>query len=166
VREAIFDILEHGIEDFRIEGTRVLDLFAGTGALGLEALSRGARFCLFVDDGAEARAAIRKNADALGVIGQCRIWRRNAAKLGPCAPRPPYELIFADPPYGKGVGTLALRSLEGGDWMAPHAVVVLEEAVRATVDVPQTLSRMDERVYGDTKVHFLRSLDEKRASPR
>ncbi len=89
VREAIFNILAHGIDGFAIEGARVLDLFAGTGALGLEALSRGARFCQFVDDDAEARGLIRRNADALGVIGQCKIWRRDATRLGPCAPQPP-----------------------------------------------------------------------------
>jgi 16S rRNA (guanine966-N2)-methyltransferase len=157
VREAVFNILEHGIDGFTIDGARVLDLFAGTGALGFEALSRGARSCLFVDDGAAARGVIRQNADALGVIGQCKIWRRNAAKLGPCAPRPPYRLIFADPPYGRGLGTLALLSLDSGGWLAPGAVVVIEEGERAALGLPGSLSTIRERTYGETKVHFLRA---------
>ena len=157
VREALFNILEHGIAAFDIEGTRVLDLFAGTGALGLEALSRGARFCLFIDDGAEARGLIRRNADALGLIGQCKIWRRDAARLGPCAPQPPYGLIVADPPYGKGLGTRALQSLRQGGWMEPGAVVALEESARAEVAIPEGLRVIDERIYGDTKILFLRT---------
>jgi 16S rRNA (guanine966-N2)-methyltransferase len=157
VREAVFNILEHGAPTFGIEGSRVLDLFAGTGALGLEALSRGARFCLFVDDGADARGLIRRNADALGLIGQCKIWRRDAVRLGRCAPQPPYDLIFADPPYGKGLGARALLSLSQGGWMAPGAVVVLEESDRAEVTIPEGLRRIDERSYGDTKIMFLRT---------
>src|SRR5205823_4537516 len=127
VREAIFNILTHGIEGFSIEDARVLDLFAGTGALGLEALSRGARFCQFVDDAAEARGLIRHNADALGVIGKCKIWRRDATRLGWAAPQPPFDLVFADPPYNKGIGEKALVSLVSGGWLAPGAIVVLEE---------------------------------------
>jgi 16S rRNA (guanine966-N2)-methyltransferase len=90
VREAIFNILAHGIEGFEMEGQRVLDLFAGTGALGLEALSRGAKFAQFVDEGSEARGIIRQNADGLGLIGQSKIWRRDGTKLGPCAPLAPF----------------------------------------------------------------------------
>jgi 16S rRNA (guanine966-N2)-methyltransferase len=114
VREAILNILAHGIAGFSLEGARVLDLFAGTGAMGLEALSRGARFCQFVDDSAAARGLIGGNADGLGVIGQCKIWRRDATKLGPCAPQPPFDLVFADPPYNKGLGQKALASLVAG----------------------------------------------------
>src|SRR4029078_12286824 len=98
VREAIFNILIHGVQGFSIEGARVLDLFAGTGAMGLEALSRGARFCQFVDDSAEARGIIRRNADALGLIGQCKIWRRDATRLGPAAPPPRFHLRLYAPP--------------------------------------------------------------------
>ena len=156
VREAIFNILEHGVDGFAIEGSRVLDLFAGTGALGLEAMSRGARFCLFIDDGPDARGAIRRNADALGVIGRCKIWRRDAARLGACAPQPPFDLAFVDPPYGKGLGERALHSLVQGGWLATGAVVVVEESARAEVDIPEHLARFDEREYGDTKVLFLR----------
>ena len=154
VREAIFNILAHGIADFSINGARVLDLFAGTGAMGLEALSRGARFCQFVDDSAEARGVIRRNADALGVIGQCKIWRRDAARLGPCAPQPGFDLIFADPPYGKGLGQKALVSLVEGGWLNPDGVAVLEEDAGATVSSVDGLAPLDVRTYGETRVWF------------
>jgi 16S rRNA (guanine966-N2)-methyltransferase len=103
VREAIFNRLEHGVAGLQLDGARVLDLFAGTGALGLESLSRGARNVLFIDDSETARGLIRRNADELGVIGQVKLWRRDAAKLGPCAPMSPFGLVFMDPPYGKGL---------------------------------------------------------------
>jgi 16S rRNA (guanine966-N2)-methyltransferase len=144
VREAIFNILAHGVEDFSIEGARVLDLFAGTGAMGLEALSRGARFCQFVDDAAEARGIIRRNADALGLIGQCKIWRRDATRLGPAAPQPGFDLVFADPPYGKGLGTQALKSL-------------IDEAERAELPCPPELKELDRRIYGETQVLIARA---------
>lgn len=157
VREAIFNILSHGIEDFDIEGARVLDLFAGTGALGLEAISRGAKFAQFVDEAADARGSIRQNAESLGLIGQVKIWRRDATKLGPCVPLAPFGLIFIDPPYGKGQGTLSLASLVDGGWAAPRAIIVLEEVLKAQVDLPTGLELLQTREYGETKVLFLRS---------
>ena len=157
VREAIFNILSHGIEGFSLEGARVMDLFAGTGAMGLEALSRGARFCQFVDDSAAARGLIGSNADGLGVIGQCKIWRRDATKLGPCAPQPPFDLVFADPPYNKGLGHKALTALVAGGWLAPGAVVVLEEAEKADVAEVPGLAPLDRRIYGDSQVRFYRA---------
>jgi 16S rRNA (guanine966-N2)-methyltransferase len=156
VREATFNILEHSVENYSIANSRVLDLFAGTGAFGLEALSRGARFCLFVENDAEARALIRRNADALGVIGQCKIWRRDAAKLGPCAPQLPFNLVFADPPYGKGLATRALLSLCAGKWITPDAVIMIEEDRRTEVAIPEGLYSFAERRYGDTQILFLR----------
>jgi 16S rRNA (guanine966-N2)-methyltransferase len=156
VREAIFNVLVHGVEGFALEGARVLDLFAGTGALGLEALSRGARFALFVDESAAARAAVRRNAETLDVTGQIKIWRRDATKLGPCAPLAPFNLAFIDPPYGRGLGEAALAQLIAGGWLAPDAVVVLEEAEKAAVAVPDSLDLLDSRAYGDTQVLFLR----------
>ena len=156
VRETVFNILAHGIGGLEIEGARVLDLFAGTGAMGLEAISRGARFCQFVDDSAEARGLIRRNADALGVIGLAKIWRRDAAKLGPCAPQPGFDLVFCDPPYAKGLGEKALASLVSGQWLNPSAVVVLEEALKAEVPPAAGLALIDERSYGDTKIRFYR----------
>jgi len=154
VREAIFNILAHGVEGFAIEGTRVLDLFAGTGAMGLEAVSRGSRFCQFVDDSAEARGLIRRNADALGVIGQVKIWRRDATRLGPCAPQPGFDLVFADPPYGKGLGTKALAALVEGGWLMPRAVIVVEEALGAELHAPDSLTLLSQRDYGETQVRF------------
>lgn len=157
VRESIFNILAHGVDGFSLEGARVLDLFAGTGAMGLEALSRGARFCQFVDDSAEARGVIRRNADALGVIGQCKIWRRDAVKLGPAAPQPGFDLIFADPPYNKDLGSKALISLVAGQWLNPQALVVVEEAENAILACPPELSELDRRVYGDTQILIARA---------
>jgi len=156
VREAIFNILAHGIDGFDIAGARVLDLFSGTGALGLEAVSRGARFCQFVDDSAEARGMVRRNADALGVIGLVKIWRRDATKLGPCAPQPGFDLVFADPPYGKGLGEQALHSLVDGGWLNDGAVVIVEEAGKAEIGNVAGLTLLNARDYGDTQVRFYR----------
>ncbi len=164
VREAIFNILAHGIERFALKDARVLDLFAGTGALGLEALSRGARFAQFVDDSAEARGIIRRNADVLGEIGRCKIWRRDASQLGQCAPQPPFDLVFIDPPYGKDLAIKALTTLIEGDWLNPGAVIVLEESTRVEVDAPTGLDVLDTRIYGDTQVIILRALDTCRLS--
>jgi 16S rRNA (guanine966-N2)-methyltransferase len=156
VRESLFNILAHGIADFSLEDARVMDLFAGTGALGLEAISRGAKFCLFVEDDAGARGVIRNNADTCGVIGQCKIWRRDATDLGPSAPQSPYDLVFVDPPYGKGLGEKALASLIGGGWLSKGAVVVLEESEKAVVSDVAELALLDARVYGDTQVRIYR----------
>jgi 16S rRNA (guanine966-N2)-methyltransferase len=151
VRESLFNILAHGVDGFDLQDARVMDLFAGTGALGLEALSRGAKFCQFVEESAEARGVIRKNADAMGAIGQCKIWRRDATDLGACAPQSPFDLIFADPPYGKGLGEKALASLVAGAWLSTGAVVVLEEAKGVEVK-SGNLKLVDRRLYGDTQV--------------
>jgi len=156
VREAIFNRLEHGVADFTIKDSRVLDLFAGTGALGLEALSRGSRHVHFIDNSDIARGMIRRNADALGVIGQCKLWRRDASSLGSCTPMSPYSLVFLDPPYGKGLAETALKSLVAGSWLAQNAVVVVEEAAKVDVALPDHLALLKEQRYGDTKVLILR----------
>src|SRR5215475_14057098 len=109
LRESLFNILAHAYGD-PVDGARVLDLFAGTGALGFEALSRGARFALFVDDAAEARALIRDSVTALGLGGATRIFRRDATKLGDAAPVDPFALVFLDPPYRQGLAGRALIS--------------------------------------------------------
>src|SRR5687768_2016154 len=109
LRESLFNILMHAYGD-PVTGARVLDLFAGTGALGLEAMSRGAAFALFVDDGAEARALIRENVESLGLGGTTRIFRRDATKLGAAHPVLPFSLAFLDPPYGRGLAEKALAS--------------------------------------------------------
>ena len=118
--------------------------------------SRGARFCQFVDDSAEARGVARRNADELGIIGLVKLWRRDATKLGPCAPQPGFDLVFADPPYGKGLGEKALTSLLEGKWLNAGAVVVLEEAQKAEMAEIDGLTLLDRRDYGDTQVRFYR----------
>ena len=151
LRESIFDILEHRFPG-RIEGARVVDLFAGTGALAIEALSRGARFALFVDNGAEARALLRANVEALALGGVTRIWRADATKLGAAPAGGPFALAFLDPPYGQGLAGPALASLIEGGWLEPDALCVVEEAAKAAIAAPAGLAPVDERVYGDTKI--------------
>jgi 16S rRNA (guanine966-N2)-methyltransferase len=156
VRESLFNILAHGVEDFTLEGARVLDLFAGTGALGIEALSRGAAYCLFVEDDADARGVIRENIEGMGLTGITKVWRRDATKLGPAAPMQPFQLLFADPPYGKGLGEKALAAALEGGWLAPGAICVLEERADADVNLPPAFTEIDTRSYGDTALHFFR----------
>ena len=156
VRESVFNILAHGIKGFDLEGARVADLFAGTGALGLEALSRGAAFCVFVEDDANARAIIRRNVEGFGLTGQTRIFRRDATDLGMAGDRDIATLMFLDPPYGKGLGTRALASAMAGRWLAPGAVVVCEERDGETITLPAALTQIDRRTYGDTQIVFLR----------
>ena len=121
LRESLFNILMHAYGD-PVTGARVLDLFAGTGALGIEAISRGAAFALFVDDGVEARALLRDNVETLGLGGVTRIFRRDATKLGPAHPLEPFSLVFLDPPYGKGLAEKALASARDGGWLTPGAL--------------------------------------------
>ena len=154
VRESLFNILQHGVEGFSLAGARVIDLFAGTGALGLEALSRGAAFCLFVDDRVEARALIRTNIEALQLTGATRIFRRDATDLGPAGTMTPFALAFLDPPYGKGLGERALHS--DGGWLAANALVVLEERAGVEIALPEKFAQIDRRSYGDTQVLLAR----------
>ena len=156
VRQALFNVLEHGAPAVDFDGARVLDLFAGSGALGLEACSRGARFCLFVEDSAEARGAIRRNVEALHLTGTTKIWRRDATKLGPAGTMQSFDLVFLDPPYGKGLGVRALQSAEGG-WIREGAVAVLEERADTEVALPPGFEEIDTRVYGDTKLIVMRA---------
>jgi 16S rRNA (guanine966-N2)-methyltransferase len=157
VRQALFNVLEHGAPGVEFENVRVLDLFAGSGALGLESLSRGARFCLFVEERAEARAAIRRNVEALHLTGATKIWRRDATKLGETGTLAPFDLVFLDPPYGKGLGTNALQSAAAGGWIRPGAIAVLEERADAGVELPEAFEQIDARVYGDTKIIVMRA---------
>src|SRR3954454_17662527 len=130
LRESLFNILMHAYGD-PVDGARVLDLFAGTGALGIEAVSRGARFALFVDNGTEARALLRANVEALGLGGVTKVFRRDASDLGPAHPVEPFSLVFLDPPYGKGLAEKALLALREGGWLLPGAMRVVEEAKAA-----------------------------------
>jgi 16S rRNA (guanine966-N2)-methyltransferase len=160
-RQAIFNMLRHkafGI-GFALEGAAVADLFAGTGALGIEALSQGARFCLFVDDSAESRAVQRENVEALGLAGVTKIWRRDATDLGPIntGAGGPFDLVFLDPPYRKGLIPRALTSLKEGGWLAPNALIVAESDAKEEFETPG-FTLLDTRDYGETRVRFLAPL--------
>ncbi|MBE2277171.1 MAG: 16S rRNA (guanine(966)-N(2))-methyltransferase RsmD [Rhodobacteraceae bacterium] len=154
VREAIFNLLTNGAHDNPVPGARVLDLFAGTGALGLEALSRGAARVAFVDDGARARALLRSNIEKMQAMGITDVWRRDATRLGPNRGAP-YSLVFLDPPYRQALGEAALASALAGGWLAPGATVVWEEGVAPLP--PEGFTQTDQRRYGDTLVTLLRS---------
>ena len=151
VREAIFNILAHGIAEFRLEGVRVLDLFAGTGALGLEALSRGAAYAVFIEEDAGARGLIRANIETLGLTGVTKVFRRDATQLGEPGRIEPFGLVFLDPPYGKGLGQQALASARAGRWLTPGAVIVLEERAGSVTTLPAGFTELDRRTWGDTQ---------------
>jgi len=155
LREALFNILAHAYGD-PVTDARVLDLFAGTGALGLEAVSRGAAFALFVDDAAEARALLRGNVEALGLGGVTRIFRRDATRLGAAHPVEPFSLVFADPPYGRGLAEQALAAARDGGWLTPDAQVIVEEAVDAKFTAAEGFAESERRAYDDTELIFLR----------
>lgn len=156
VRESLFNILSHR-DGFAFDGARVIDLFAGSGALGFEAMSRGGAFCLFVDTDAAARGAIRDNIEALSLFGNTRIHRRPADALGakPANVGEPFTLGFLDPPYRKGLIAPALKVLSEGGWLTPGALVVVEHAKDEDVPLPPGFSEEDQRVFGDTAVTFL-----------
>ena len=155
-REALFNILIHAYGD-PVTAARVLDLFAGTGALGIEAISRGAAYALFVDEGVEARSLLRDNVETLGLGGVTRIFRRDATKLGPAHPLEPFDLVFLDPPYGKGLAEKALVSAREGGWLKPQALVVVEEAADAGFKAPEGFEELERRKYDDTEFVFLRA---------
>lgn len=157
LRETIFNILAHGL-DVDLNGSRVLDLFAGSGALGFEAISRGARHCTFIEEGAEARGAIRRNMEALGLNGAAKIFRRDAARLGGAGTVEPFDIVFADPPYDKGLGEKAFLSAVQGNWVQPDAVCILEERASALIEMPEAFELLDERTAGDSQILFYRWL--------
>ncbi len=155
LRQTLFDILAHAHDD-KLKGGRVLDLFAGTGALGIEALSRGAAYALFVEDGVEARGLIRQNIETLGLTGRSRVFRRDATALGPAGTVPPADLVFADPPYEKGLGELALAGARDGGWLNPGALCILEESAKAPLDTLDGFEQIDRRDVGDSRLVFYR----------
>jgi 16S rRNA (guanine966-N2)-methyltransferase len=156
LRESVFNILMHAYDN-PLQGARVLDLFAGTGALGIEAVSRGAAFALFVDNGAEARALLRNNVESLALGGVSKVYRRDATDLGPAHPMQPFSLALLDPPYGKGLAEKSLASLRDGGWLVPAALVVVEEAKAAGFAVPDGFEELERRAYDDTEFVFLRA---------
>jgi len=159
-RESLFNVLAHR-GDFSFEGARVIDLFAGSGALGLEALSRGAGFCLFVETDAEARAAIRDNIEALGLFGNTRLHRRSATTLGkkPAGVGPPFTLAFLDPPYAMDLVQPALETLKSGDWLADGASVVVEQGKDETPVRLEGYAELDRRSYGAAQIGVFRFAD-------
>lgn len=154
VREAVFNLLTNGPYGDPVAGARVLDLFAGSGALGLEALSRGAARVAFVDDGAASRALLRRNIDLMQATGVTDVWRRDATRMGPNR-GPGYDLVFLDPPYGMGLGERALASLAAGGWLSPSALIVWEEGKAQAA--PAGFESLDQRRYGDTFVTLLKA---------
>lgn len=159
-RETLFNILAHGDDLFAegrsLEGATVIDLFAGTGALGLEALSRGAAFALFVDSSIEGRGLIRENMLACGVAARARLFKRDATKIGPRGKMEQVDLVFLDPPYGKGLGEKALIALDEGDWLKQGALVIVEESAKAGFAPPAAFETLQTRQMGDTQIAFLR----------
>ncbi len=153
-REAVFNVLAHRFSD-KLQGGRVLDLFAGTGALGLEALSRGGAYGVFIEESAEGRGLIRDNVETFGLTGRTKIFRRDAAALGEAGTLAPFDLVFADPPYGKGLGERSLQSAKAGGWLRPGALCVVEEAAAAAFDAGSGFSVIDERNYGETVIRFI-----------
>lgn len=151
LREALFNVLIHAYGD-PVAGARVLDLFAGTGALGLEAISRGAAFSIFVDEGAEARSLVRRNVESLGAGGVSRLFRRDATRLGAAAPNAPVSLVFCDPPYGRGLAAPALLSCLEGGWLAPGALVVVEDAAENAFALPGPFAESERRRYGESEI--------------
>lgn len=157
-RESLFNVLTHAPWSPGLEGARVLDLFAGSGALGFEALSRGAAFALFVETDAAARGAIRQNIEALALFGETRLHRRDATDLGhkPAGLGAPFDLVFLDPPYATDLGHHALARLAPGGWVTPEALMVYECGADETPNMGG-LSLLDERIWGAAKVLFLKA---------
>lgn len=158
VREALFNVLQHNAFDIELEGARILDLFAGSGALGIEALSRGAAYCIFIDEALPARAAMRENIDALGLGGQTRVFRRDATRLSPAGNLGAFDIVFADPPYDGHLGEAALTSILKGGWLKPSGIFVLEERKTAEINLPENVEILDQRSHGEAQVLIIRQL--------
>lgn len=151
VRENLFNIIAHSYSD-RLHGTRVLDLFAGSGALGIEAISRGSRFVLFVESSIEGRSLLRQNVEKFSLQGKSKIYRRDATDLGERGALPPFDLVFADPPYNCGFGELAAASLLAHGWLADGALLVLEEAENSAPASLPGYDCIERRNYSGTVV--------------
>ncbi|ESQ82723.1 methyltransferase [Asticcacaulis sp. AC466] len=157
-REAIFNILAHADWAPTLEGARVMDVFAGSGALGFEAMSRGAAFCLFVETDDAARGAIRDNVETFGLFGTTRVHRRDATQLGtrPGSQAEAFDLVFLDPPYRKGLGEKALTALAGGNWLSENAIIVFERAADEDDFVTELWQKINVKTYGAAQVLFLK----------
>lgn len=148
-RESLFNILSHKLD---FGDKRVIDLFAGTGALGLEAVSRGAKYALFVEESAEGRGLLRSNIEAFDLQGNSKVWRRDATKLGPIGQMSKFDIAFMDPPYGKGLGEGALEALRTGKWLADDAIIIVEESKGNLPQNPLGYKLLDERSFGTTEI--------------
>lgn len=164
-RESLFNILSHNHSE-SLAGTRMLDLFAGTGAVGLEALSRGVASVLFVDNAVQARGLLRKNIEALSLQGRARVFRRDATALGPAGTIAPFQLVFADPPYGRKLGERALEAAWRGGWLSDGALIILEERDDVVPDLDPCFRLLDRRGFGDTKMYFYRYMADRRETDR
>jgi 16S rRNA (guanine966-N2)-methyltransferase len=152
-RESLFNILSHAYPE-ALNATRMMDLFAGTGAVGLEGASRGCRHVLFVESSVEGRGLLWENIDALGLHGRTRMLRRDATDLGSVGNLEPFDFLFADPPYAQGLGEKAFAAAADGGWLVPGALAILEERADVVVDVPPAFLFLEVRTFGDSKMHF------------
>lgn len=164
VRQAIFNVLEHRNfgDEFALRDARVIDLFAGTGALGIEAISRGAAYALLIDDAAESRAALRRNVENLNLTGVTKIWRRDARDLGRNVHKA-FDIAFLDPPYHRSLIPLTLASLHKGGWLHPHSIVVVEAAEDESILPTNQFELLHQRRHGQTQIAFLRRAQTDRA---
>lgn len=154
-RESLFNIIGH-VYPQALDGARVIDLFAGTGAVGLEAVSRGCKTALFVENGVEGRGLLWENIDSFGLHGRARILRRDATNLGPSNNIEPFDFLFADPPYSQGLGEKAMLSAHAGNWLAAGALAILEERADINPVVDPVFKLLESRTFGDTRMDFFR----------
>jgi len=155
IRESLFNVILHNYAD-NLDNCRVLDLFAGTGALGIEALSRGARFALFIENSIEGRGLLRQNVENLSLQGHSKIFRRDATSLGPVGSITPFDLVFADPPYGQGFGEKAAAGLLSGGWLQPSAILMLEESRESAPEGLPGFERLEAKSYAGTHIGIFR----------
>jgi 16S rRNA (guanine966-N2)-methyltransferase len=158
VKESIFNILLHGINDFNMENIEVMDIFCGTGALGLEAISRGARHSVFIDFDSDAIKIARQNAWSMGLDDKITMLKLDAQYLAkpPKVVKSPASLVFLDPPYNKGLVYSTLLGLKSKGWLKQKALCVVEVAAREIPDFPKEFYILNERIYGLTRIFFLR----------
>ncbi len=152
-RESLFNILNHSYSQ-KLRETRILDVFAGTGALGLEAISRGAHYCVFMEIGAEGRGLLRTNIETFSLTGHTKVFRRDATKPGPIGTMGAFDMVFADPPYGKGLGEKSLIALAENGWLQEDALCILEEKKGSLPEIVDGFICEDVRQFGETEIGF------------
>jgi len=157
-RESLFGILGHLArgDGSGLDGAKVLDAFAGTGALGLEALSRGAERALFFEPDKDTRHNLADNLRALNTGDQAAILPRDATHPGPMPAQGPFDLVFADAPYGSGLGTIALEAFATENWLTADALTVLEVEAKEAMEAPEGFTKIDDRTYGRTRLIIFR----------